>query len=317
MRWALVDKATAIMNPRERVGLVNNLSAGLEAGIIPSDEALQMLGSMCADPRPEVVGAVMNALEKVRVIFITPDLDAAFALYIRKQLGPALERFGPAPGPGESQATTLLRPRLMQWVGRRGRDAKVVERAKALADAYLRDPATLDPSLVEATLRLSALDGDKARFAEYQRRFEQAKTPVERSRFLNALGSFRDSALIEKALDYTVSSAVRPNEMYSVWGTVGAEVENRELNYQWMTRHYDALAKRMPPFALAATIRFADGCSPQRLEAAKTFFTPERRAVGFDIELAKTEDHVTDCATLRRLDGNALRNFLNTLAGPK
>ncbi len=317
LRWTLVDHSAEIMNARERVGLVNNLAAGLEAGIIPSDEVMQMLGSLCADPRPEVVAAVMNAYEKIRTIFITPDLDEEFAFYLRKHLGPALERLGPAPAPGESQAATLVRPRLMQWVGRRGRDAKVVERARKLADAYLRDPASLDPSLVETVLRLSALDGDAARFAEYQRRFEQAATPVERSRFLNALGSFRDSTLIEKALDYTLSGAVRPNEMNGVWGTVNAETENRELSFNWMTRHYDALAKRMPPFALAGMIRFADGCAPERLDRAKAFFTPARQAVGFEVELAKTQDRITDCATLRQLEGGTLRKFLDTLAAPK
>jgi alanyl aminopeptidase len=317
LRWSLIDHATATMSPRERVGLVNNISAGLDAGLVPSDEALQMLGSLCADPRPEVVGAVMNALEKVRTTFITSDLDESFAFYLRKQLGPALERIGPAPAAGESQATTLLRPRLMQWLGRRGRDARIVERARSLADAYFKDPASLDPSLVETVLRLSALQGDAARFADYQQRFEQARTPVERSRFLNALGSFRDSTLIEKALDYTLSGAVRPNEMSSVWTTVGAEVENRPISYAWMTRHYDAMSKRMPPYALANMIRFADGCSPERLDAAKSFFTPDRRAIGFDVELAKTEDHVSDCATLRRLEGPTLRKYLNTLTAPK
>jgi hypothetical protein len=214
-------------------------------------------------------------------------------------------------------AITLVRPRLMEWVGRRGHDAKLLELARARADAYLRDPATLDPSLVEATLRLSAVDGDTARFAQYLRRFEQARMPVERSWFLNALGSFRDTVLIRKALDYTLSGAVRPNEMSSVWRTVGFETENRDLSFDWMTRNYDALAKRMPPFALATTIRFADGCSPERIEAAKTFFIPARPAVGFEVELAKTEDHVTDCITLRRLRGGPLRQYLNALAGPK
>ena len=317
MRWVLVDGSAGILSPRERVGLVNNLSAGIEAGIVPSDEALQMLGRLCADPRPEVVGAVMDALDRVRTTLVTPDLDEAFSFYVRRNLGTALERIGSAPAPGESQATTLVRPRLMQWVGRRGRDAKVIERARAQADAWLRDPAAVDPSLIESILRLSALDGDANRLADYQRRFEQARTPVDRQRFLDALGSFRDSLLIEKALDYTLSGAVRPNEMYSVWRTVGAETENREQSFKWMTRNYDALAKRMPPFALAGLIRFAEGCSPERLEAARAFFTPERRPPGFEVEEAKVSDRVTDCATLRRFVGNTLRSYLDTLTRPK
>jgi len=166
-------------------------------------------------------------------------------------------------------------------------------------------------------LRLAATDGDGARFAEYQRRFEQAKTPGERARFLNALGSFRDTTLVEKALDYTLSPAVRPNEMNSIWGTVGGETEFQERSYGWVTRNYDALAKRMPPYALANLIRFARGCSSDRLERARAFFTAERRGPGFDVELAKTEDFVTDCEMLRRAEGESIRNYLHTFTAPK
>ena len=317
MRWTLVDRSREILSPRERVGLVNNLSAGLDAGIVPSQEALEMFGRMASDPRPEVLGAVLDAFDRIRVALITPDLEEAFSFYLRRQLGPALDRIGFAPAPGETQATTLLRPRLMQWVGRRGHDAKLMERARTLGDAYLRDPAAVDPSLIEAVLRLAAAGGDKARFAEYQRRFEQAKTPGERARFLNALGSFRDSTLIERALDYTLTPAVRPSEMSSVWSTVRSETVNEERAFQWMTRNYDGLTKRMPPYALAYLIRFADGCSSERLDWAKAFFTRERRAEGFEVELAKTQDHVTDCENLRRVQGRTIRNYLNTLTAPK
>ena len=124
-----------------------------------------MLGRFAADPSPQVVGAVMDALDRIRLRMITPDLEDAFAFYVRKTLTPALDRIGLAPARGEPQTTTLVRPRLMQWVGRRGRDPRVLERGRTLADAYLRDPAASDPSLVETVLRLSAFHGDAARFA--------------------------------------------------------------------------------------------------------------------------------------------------------
>ena len=317
MSWTLVDRATAIMSPRERVGLVHNISAGIEAGTVPIDEALQMFGRMCADPRPEVTNAVLDGLERVRLTLITPDLDPAFATYVRKYLGPALTRVGTAPAPRETPATSLLRPRLLTWVGRRGHDAKIIARARAQADAWLRDPSTLPPSLVQAVLGLSAMQGDSARFAAYQRRFEQAKTPVDRSRFLSALGSFSDSVLVEKALDYSLTDAVRPTDMYVLWRSVSGEVANQERAYDWMTRHYDALARRMPPFALTDLIRFANGCSPERLEAARAFFTPARRGPGYEIEEAKVADAVAECAALRRGQTNTIRNYLETISAAK
>ena len=105
--------------------------------------------------------------------------------------------------------------------------------------------------------------------------------------------------------------------MFSVWGTVRSETANEEREFQWMTRNYDGITKRMPPYALAYLIRLAEGCSSERLDWAKAFFTRERRAEGFEVELAKTRDHVTDCENLRRVQGRTIRNYLNTLAAPK
>jgi hypothetical protein len=84
-----------------------------------------------------------------------------------------------------------------------------------------------------------------------------------------------------------------------------------------MTRRYDDLAKRMPPYAQPFLIRFASGCSPERVESAKAFFTAERRVAGFDVELAKVEDELRQCSTLRQHQHNTLANYLETLNAPK
>jgi len=317
LRWALVDRAATIMSPRERMGLVNNLGAGIEGGFLQVDEALQMFSRLVADPRPEVSGAVLDALDRIRLRLIAPEFERGFAEYLRRYVGPVLQRYGAAPVKGERPAATALRGRLMLWLGAYGHDAGVVAGARTRAAAWMRDPAAVHPSLVESSLRLAALDGDSARFGQYQRRFEHARTPVERARLLNALGSFRDSTLVERALDYSLSDAVRPNEMYSIWMAVNQMDENRERSYRWMTRRYDALAKRLPPYAQPFLIRFAAGCSPERLESAKAFFTPERRGPGFDVELARVEDELRQCSTLRQHQHNTLANYLETLSAPR
>ncbi len=316
-RWTLVDRATELMSPRERMGFVNNLAAGLDAGLVSSDETLQMLARIAADPQPQVVEAVLGALDRVRMRLIVPDLEDAFALYVRKNLTPALERVGPAPIAGEPRSVTLLRPRLLWWLGRYGRDAGVLARARALADSCLADPAAVDPSLVETALGLAAGDGDAARFEAYRQRFEQARTPLVRNRFLGALGAFRDSTLVERALDYTLTDAVRPNDMRAVWLNVFQEPRNQEHAFRWMTRHYDAVAGRMPDYERAFLVRVAGGCSPERLEAARSFFIAERRPPGYELEEAKVADQVTDCATLRLHEGNTIRFYLTSLSAAK
>src|SRR5205085_831831 len=82
-------------------------------------------------------------------------------------------------------------------------------RAESLGTAYLRDSTALDPSLVEATLQLAAIHGDSVRFETYRRRFESAAIPADRARFLAALGAFHERTLVQRALTYSLSGALR------------------------------------------------------------------------------------------------------------
>jgi hypothetical protein len=60
----------------------------------------------------------------------------------------------------------------------------------------------------------------------------------------------------------------------------------------------------------------AGGCSLERLEAAKKFFADPAHAVsGSELELAKTEDQVKDCAGLRQREGASVAAYLTNLTG--
>jgi ERAP1-like protein len=67
--------------------------------------------------------------------------------------------------------------------------------------------------MIDVVLYLTALQGDRALFDEFLQRFESAKTPGDRQRFLAVLGSFRDPDLVERALRYSLTGPLRPQEV--------------------------------------------------------------------------------------------------------
>jgi hypothetical protein len=93
-RRAIAEGGQRVMTVRERVGFVGNAAALLDAGALRGDEYLQLLLPFARDPDPQVVGAVVDALEKVKRAFVTPELEPTFAGYVRRLLGPALEGIG-------------------------------------------------------------------------------------------------------------------------------------------------------------------------------------------------------------------------------
>ena len=219
---------------------------------------------------------------------------------------------------GEREAVSLLRPRLWSWLGSHGRDPRVIEQARLLADAYLADPASVDPSLAGTALALAAENGDAGRFAIYVERFEQAKLPADRERFLVALGSFRDTTLISKALDYALSGPLRPQEISTVIRTAGRLPENESGVFEWTIRNYDRIAARTPPNMRHNLVYTAGSCWEERLERGRAFFSdPAHQAPGMDKDLARLSDQVRDCVSLRAREGESVARYLNGLSAAR
>jgi alanyl aminopeptidase len=322
-RWSIPEpmllemarRATRDLDTRERIGLVGNLSALLDAGEVRGDTYLKVLKEFSADPEPEVITSLMRAVDKVRAVFWTPELDPAFALYTRQLFGPARDRFGLEAKAGEEEAVSILRPLLFYWLGSPGQDESVQRHAGELARLALAGEA-VDPSMIDVSLNLTAINGDRALFDEYRKRFEGAQTPAERSRYLEALGRFRDPAIQDEALRYALAGPLRPNEVLILANGVrqakGTESADRVL--AWMEASYPQIAAKVPPVSLPFLPMIATGCSEERLERARKFFSqPGKQVPGTTEQLARIADLVRDCRRLQQREEKSVAEYLRGL----
>jgi aminopeptidase N len=304
----------AIMDPRERVGFLANASGLLDAGAIHADEYLKLLGRFVDDPSPDAVDAAVNALEEVRLAFITPELAEPFARYVRATFRPALERYGTVRAEGEDPAISRLRPDLLLWLGDAGQDARALDFADSLARRYMADASSVDPSLVTAALDLHATRADRARFDELRRRFESARAPAERRRYLDALGYVRDPKLVDAALDYALHGPLQSQEVIRIPSLVGRSPAFRHVPFHWLTANYDTVMAKIPQMYAILVMYFAEGCSDAILEEAKAFYAaPGRLPPGMDRELAKVADDTKDCVGLRAREQTRLAAYLDQL----
>jgi alanyl aminopeptidase len=307
----LTEKAPTLLGAAERMDLVGNLSALLNAGVIDGGRFLAALQGLARDPEPMVVGSVLDQLHELEEAFVPADLEDEFAAWIRLSLRPALERMGMSPREGESETAALVRPRLLLWLGDNGRDPEVRRFAREQAAAYLENPASVPSSIATTCLSLAALDGGGPQFEAFRQRFESASTPSERGRYLSSLGSFRDPAIIDRALDYAFSGPLRPNERFAIPRYVRQTAEGADRAWRWLTENYALVGTRLPEEYMAYMPYFAAGCSAERLEAARTFFDiPDHKAQGTDRMLSRVADGVEECLALRAREGASVREYL-------
>ncbi len=308
---SLVERAGTTLDVRERVELTANAAALLDAGAMPGDTYLRVLETLAADEDPAVVGAVLDGLTKVKDTFITPEVEAAFATYVDRALTPALDRFGLERRAGEKESVSFLRGRLLGMLADEGKSARARAYADSLAKAYLADAASVDPAMAFNALQIAALGDDPALWETYRQRFEAAQSPGERRNFLQALGAFRAPPLRDKALDYALAGPLRPQGGFARPRAVGSDEAGREAQFQWATKNYEAILKRVPPMYAVFMPYVGSGCSGDRLAATQEFFgEPGHAPPGTEKELAKVTEAVEDCMKLRAREGGRVREFL-------
>lgn len=311
MLATLAENGTELLEVTERVSIIGNVSALLDAGAISGDDYLHTLNHFADDPDPRVISTMLAGLDKVKNAFVTAELSDAFSLYVRRTLGPALKRFGLETVPGEDEEITRFRPQLIQWLGEEGQDPMVLGYADSLARVYMHDPAAIDPALINTSVILAVQDGDRAMFDECKKRFETAQIPQQRSLFLSALGNFRDPVLVDEALSYALSGPLRPNEFFYIPFSVASHPSYEDRVFEWQIANYETITSKMPPMFASFMPYMAGGCSRERLAKATEYYSdPSRNVPGTEETLAKVSDQVNDCAGLRDREGAKVAEYL-------
>jgi cytosol alanyl aminopeptidase len=302
----------APLEPLEQAEMLGNLAALLDAGELDGARYLESLRASGERAEGVVLDQLLARLEALIEPFGPQHNGAAFRRFLRATLGPAMERIGALPRPGEPEAAAAVRPRLLALLGIHARDAAVGAFAAELAQQYLEDPASLDPELATAALEVYVRRGDAELQEDMMRRAADAPDPVQRNVFLTAVASFHAEPLQQAALDYALSDALRPNEKWlQLWRAAGIP-GRRDALLDWLFANYEAVTDGLTPIQKARIPAFADGCSIGRLARARQFFAdPVRRVAGTEDQLERVADSVRQCAALQQREAERVSAWLS------
>jgi alanyl aminopeptidase len=270
----------------------------------------------------------MEAFDENRIALTTPRSAAALEAWVRTTFDPALRRLGWAPRPGEAPGVSETRALLLRLLGDAGRSEPVLAYAESLAAVYRRSPSSVPPSLVDPVIVLAARRGDRAMFDDYKRHFETAAIPSQRGLYLAGLGSFRDPTLQAAALDYSLSGPLRPQETQVIPSAMsetglglpgpraGGGSDYPDAVMKWALEHWDELTAKMPPNFASRNLRMTIGCSRDRVESLRQFFTDARRNTpGIAPALRRQSDSMEECASLHDREAERLERWLNAPGG--
>jgi puromycin-sensitive aminopeptidase len=258
--------------PVERFNLVNDAWATTLAGLTSLNDYLTLLDLLKDETDVNVWTAVIISYHHLHRIF-DDQQERAFQERLRGILLAAFERLGWSLKEGESELESQLRGDLLAALGTLAEDKARQERARELYAQYEKDPGAVDRNLIPALVSIVAHTGGDQDYENFYGKFKTAQTPQDETRYLFALGAFRQPNLIDRTLELTVNGEVRTQNAPYLMRGILLNKEAREKAWSFMKQHWEEMLKQYPDNSIPRMCEGIVGLVKPELEAdIKEFF---------------------------------------------
>jgi alanyl aminopeptidase len=267
-------KAFRSLPAAERIEVASSVTALITAGELPYRAGLELTSTLVGDPEPRVrqlgmgIGAGWTDLLPDAVL-------PRYRAWVKKVYGPIAQKLGWTPRPGESADERSIRRQALARLIFDAADPAYQKEALRLAWKWLDDRKSLDPEMSDFVLGLAAHGGDVKlfeRLLDEARKANKTNDKEERERFLDALGGFREPALVARARDLALDDEFPALETEGLIGAGSETRAGRELVWQFLVDHYDAISARRPREHRAGLLYVASDCTQESFERTKAFF---------------------------------------------
>ena len=310
----LLRRVESSLTPSERITFLGSQWAQAHAGIATVGDFLNLAAAVRDDTSPSVIDTVSTAVRSIdQQIASTPQEHAQIAAWVRKNFAPALSRLG-VPALGDAPDKNLLRATLFGLLGDIGADPKIILEARQISQQYLREPASVDPTLAIRALRVAAQNGDAAFFDQLRGVTETAGDPQLRNQALQALAQFRDPVLVIRTLNYAVSAKVRNQDAVRLIRIEMSDRRTRDIAWPWVQQNWPRVQAQITTWGGGYLVESTGNfCSAEQSSQVTEFFRDHTvLAASHALDLAR--DNITDCVNLRAAQGTDLKRWLQTEA---
>jgi len=251
---ALATDAETKLTPAERITVENDIWASVRVGRQPVGDYLAFAQGLQPDRNRAVVEDLLGGFRSIGQYLVSDSDRDEYRNWLRQYLAPAMKDVGYKPKAGESDEQRTLRSRLFDALGYDARDPETLEEARKIADKALADPASVDSEMAGGAFALAALNGDSAFYDRVMEATKNPKSPELYYTYLFTLPRFSDPKLLQRTLEFAISPDVRSQDALQVITSVMRNPAGRDLAWDFIRSHWDAVAKAGGPFASAAVV---------------------------------------------------------------
>ncbi|XP_043289378.1 puromycin-sensitive aminopeptidase isoform X2 [Venturia canescens] len=228
--------------PLDRLGLLDDLSAMVQANLASTDEVLRFLEAFQYEDNYTVWSSIANTLGKIGILVGDLEIEDQFKAFGRWLFKDVAARIGWDPKPNESHLDTLLRSLVLGKMGAYG-DEATIEEARRRFQLHLKGEI-LSADLRSPVYRAVLSSGDPSIYEAMIDLYRKTDLHEEKDRILRALGAIRDEHFLAKVLEFGMSDEVRPQDTVFAFMSVVTCHKGRILAWDFFKKNWRTLMSR-------------------------------------------------------------------------
>jgi len=300
-----------VLTPEERIALVGNEWALMRIGRHNVGDYLALGGQMNNTPGSALLESFSRHLNFINDYLVTDADRPQFQAWLRNAFSPMMQQLGYASRPSDTPEQKEKRAVLFRTLGNVAEDPAVIQQARTLVQQYMKDPASVDPTLAGAVVAVAARHGDAELYAQYKAHLQKVKSPQDYYRFFYGLAEFPQQALVKETLASTLTPEVRGQDLYILINLL-ANPPSQNASWDFIRQNFDALMKKTGG-GLGGVGIFLYGaqtfCSTEKADELKQFFD-QHPFPGTERNQKEAQESIRSCVELSSQQQSKLAAWL-------
>lgn len=308
---ALAAAAEKELTVPERIAFVEDTWAMARSGKQPVGIFLDVAQELRSERNRNVVEFIAEHMNGIARSLVPEQEKTKYDEIIRRQFAPLAKEIGWVPSANDTDDQKAQRASLLGILGFSG-DPEAVAEARKIAQAYIKDPASVEGTIIGPALSVAAVNGDAALYDQFADAMEHAHNVDEYYHFLYALTAFRRPELAKRTLALVDQQKIRQQDYTGVFSALLGESPAREIAWDYLKAHWDSLAEKVASFGgRGAVSALAGFCSVEMRDDIQQFFT-SHRAPGAERAVRQSLERINSCIEFKQMQGGNMQKFLQS-----
>jgi aminopeptidase N len=306
---AVARVAESQLNAPERIALIEDTWATTRVGKNSVVDFLGLAQALRSERDLAAINLLAADLEYLSASLVPEKESAHFNEFVRKQFEANERDLGWTARSGDSDEQKAVRASLLGILGRSG-DPEAVATARALVQSYIKDPASVEGTLVAPAFATAAAQGDAGLYEQISAALPKARSTGEYNTYLFALAQFSQANLAERTLALVDAGKVRQQQYPLLFSVLLANTHTQDVAWAYLKEHWSDLAEKVTSFGgRGAVSTLGNFCSDERRTDVAQFFQ-QHPAPGAQRTVNQSLERIDNCIEFKKIQQQNMDSWM-------